>query len=196
MGTADSIRAASWTRASKEHTHEHQAFGEPERTRAPTEACTQNRLTHLINAATPRFAGPWRPAAADRTGLLHYADAEFTRLLPAEWPHWSGPYLPAPLLQAVREGAPTRIAGRQLVCKLAPMTDLVLVQVRPCAAVDRLTAREREIAAYTAQGLTHKEIARLLELSPATVRTHLATACRRIEVKNKAQMAALVHGLE
>lgn len=49
---------------------------------------------------------------------------------------------------------------------------------------------------HTAQGLTHKEIARLLELSPATVRTHLTSSCRRLGVKNKAQMAALVHSVE
>lgn len=160
------------------------------------EACTQNRLIHLVNAATPRFAGPWRPAAVDAFGVLHYADAEFTRLLGEEWPGWTGPHLPDPLKQAVRDGTATRHAGSKIICKLAPMGELTLVRIRASAVVDSLTAREREIAGYTAQGLTHKEIARLLELSPATVRTHLAASCKRIGVKNKAQMAALVNSLE
>jgi DNA-binding CsgD family transcriptional regulator len=160
------------------------------------EARTQNRLLQLVQAANPRVTLPWRPAAADATGLLHHADDEFVRLLPEEWPGWTGPYLPDPLRQALREGVATRVTGRQLVFKLAPLGDLTLVQVRRCAPLDRLTAREREVAMHTAQGLTHKEIARLLALSPATVRTHLASSCRRIGVRNKAQLAAVVNELE
>lgn len=160
------------------------------------DACTQNRLLHLVTESTSRWAGPWRPAAADRAGLLHLADTEFTRLLTLEHPGWTGPYLSDPLRQAVRDGGPLRLTSRQLVAKLAPMGELMLVQLRPAGVVDRLTVREREIAGYTAQGLTHKEIARLLELSPATVRTHINTSCRRLGVKNKAQMAALVLSLD
>jgi DNA-binding CsgD family transcriptional regulator len=160
------------------------------------EACTQNRLSHLVNSAAPRLAGRWRSAAADSTGLLHYVDSEFIRLLLTEWPEWTGPALPAPVMAAIRGGHAARITSQHLVFKLAPMTDLLLVQVRECTAIDRLTAREREVAGYTAQGLSHKEIARLLELSPATVRNHLAAACRRVQVRTKAQMAALVNNLE
>lgn len=162
----------------------------------PIEACTQNRLIHLVNAAMPHFRGPWRPAAADGAGLLHDADAEFVRLLGEERPGWSGPHLPAPLKQVLVDGTARRYVGRCMACKLAPMGDLTLVQIRPASPIDPLTPCEREIAVHTAQGLTHKEIARPLELSPTTVRTHLAASCRRIGVKNKAQMAALVHSLE
>ena len=160
------------------------------------EARTQNRLLQLVHAANPRVTAPWVPAAADTAGLLHHADDEFVHLLPEEWPGWTGPYLPDPLRQALQAGEATRITGRQLVFKLAPLGDLTLVQARRCAPLDRLTTREREVAMHTAQGLTHKEIARLLALSPATVRTHLATSCRRIGVRNKAQLAAVVNELE
>jgi hypothetical protein len=37
------------------------------------EARTQNRLLQLVQAANPRVTLPWRPAAADATGLLHHA---------------------------------------------------------------------------------------------------------------------------
>jgi DNA-binding CsgD family transcriptional regulator len=177
-------------------------YTEPERQLMPAvfrhliEARTQNRLLQLVGAANPRVAVPWRPAAADGAGLLHHADGQFVRLPPEEWPGWTGPYLPDPLRHALRDGVATRVTGRQLVFKLAPLGDLTLVQVRRCASLDRLTAREREAAVHTARGLTHEEIARLLELSPATVRTHLATSCRRIGVRNKAQLAAVVNELE
>jgi DNA-binding CsgD family transcriptional regulator len=160
------------------------------------EARTQNRLLRLVQATTPRASGTWLPAAADRQGLLHHADDEFIRLLREEWPGWTGPRLPAPLEQRVHKGAGERYYGQRLVCKFDAMGDLALVQVRRGAAVDRLTPREREIAVYTAQGLTHKEIARLLELAPTTVRTHLTASCRRLGARNKAQMAVLVHSLE
>lgn len=160
------------------------------------EACTRNRLTHLASASSPRSGGPWRAAAADRAGMLHCAENRFSQLLLLEWPGWSGPRLPAPLTEALAAGGERRMAGERLVFRIAPLHDLFLLQVRPCAEVDRLTAREREIAVYTAQGLSHKDIARLLDLSPATVRNHLATACRRLQARNKAQVAALVQGYE
>ena len=160
------------------------------------EACTRNRLSHLASASSPRSGGPWSAAAADRAGLLHFAESRFSQLLLAEWPGWSGPRLPAPLAEAVTSGGARRFAGARLVFRIAPLHDLFLLQARPCAEVDRLTAREREIAVYTAQGLSHKDIARLLDLSPATVRNNLATACRRLQARNKAQVAALVQGYE
>jgi DNA-binding CsgD family transcriptional regulator len=157
------------------------------------EACTRNRLTHLVNVSTPRTGRPWDAAAADRAGVLHYAEGDFSRLLRQEWPDWSGPVLPPLLAGAAARGEAQRLAGERLVFKLTPLHDLLLVQARERAAIDRLTPREREIAAYTAQGLNHKEIARLLDLSPATVRNHLAAACRRVQARNKAQIAALMH---
>lgn len=160
------------------------------------EACTHNRLSHLASAASPRMRGSWCAAAADRAGVLHVVDDAFPRLLPREWPGWSGPGLPAPLAEAAAAGVARRIAFEHLVCKVIPMDDLVLLQVRECAEIDRLTAREREICAHTAQGLSHKDIARLLGLSPATVRNHLAAACRRLKARNKAQVAALVQGYD
>lgn len=160
------------------------------------DACTRNHLTHLMNLSTPRTGRPWSAAAADRTGVLHYVDDDFSRLLQAEWPRWSGPRLPDLLHEAINHERTDRIFGKQLVFKIAPIRDLFLLQARRSTAVDRLTAREREISLYTAQGLSHKDIARLLNLSPATVRNHLATACRRVQAKNKAQIAALVQTYE
>lgn len=177
-------------------------FGEPERLWMQAafahllEARTHNRLQHLVAASSPRQAGPWRPAACDAMGLLHHADGAFTQLLLQEWPDWTGPTLPAPLRQAAGRGGARRWAGQRLVCKLTPLAELVLVQLRPATAVDRLTPREKEVATYTAQGLTHKEIARLMDLAPATVRTHLSSSCRRLGVKSKTQLAAMVAGAE
>jgi DNA-binding CsgD family transcriptional regulator len=60
-----------------------------------------------------------------------------------------------------------------------------------------LTGRQAEILGYVADGLTSREIADKLVLSPGTVDRHLATAYRKLGVTNRAQATsyALRHGL-
>jgi DNA-binding CsgD family transcriptional regulator len=56
----------------------------------------------------------------------------------------------------------------------------------------RLTPREQDTARLVMLGLTDKEIARNLQISSTTVRTHLENAFRKVGVSNR---AALVHKL-
>ncbi len=56
----------------------------------------------------------------------------------------------------------------------------------------RLTAREQDTARLVMLGLPDKEIARTLQISTTTVRTHLENAFRKVGVSNR---AALVHKL-
>lgn len=60
-----------------------------------------------------------------------------------------------------------------------------------------LTAREKEIIALIAEGLSSKEIATKLFLSLATVETHRANLMTKIQARNAAQLVryALDHGL-
>jgi FixJ family two-component response regulator len=59
-----------------------------------------------------------------------------------------------------------------------------------------LSAREREVLARVIQGLTSKQIARVLQLSPRTVETHRAHLQDKLQVQTLAQLvrqyAALV----
>jgi len=54
----------------------------------------------------------------------------------------------------------------------------------------RLTAREREILSLVGEGRSGPEIARLLFLSPATVKTHLQNIYDKLEVSNRAAAVA------
>lgn len=60
----------------------------------------------------------------------------------------------------------------------------------------QLSEREKEVAALIVQGLTNKEIGRVLALSPRTVETHRANLFAKLEAESLAQMirryAALV----
>ena len=55
-----------------------------------------------------------------------------------------------------------------------------------------LTMREFAVAEHYAAGLSYKEIARELGISPATIRNHIAAIYRKLEINNKAQ---LIHRL-
>ena len=52
--------------------------------------------------------------------------------------------------------------------------------------LDELTEREREVMALVAHGLTNREIAERLFLSPHTVKDHTSTLYRKVKAKNRA----------
>ena len=64
--------------------------------------------------------------------------------------------------------------------------------------VAQLSEREREVLAFIVQGLTNKEIARTLTLSPRTVETHRANLFAKLDCDSLAQLirryAVLVAG--
>ena len=49
-----------------------------------------------------------------------------------------------------------------------------------------LSPRQREVACLASDGLTNKQIARELGLSPATVKLHLAAACVKLGINRRA----------
>ncbi|WP_157877973.1 response regulator transcription factor, partial [Streptomyces torulosus] len=57
----------------------------------------------------------------------------------------------------------------------------------PAVLPDRLTAREAEVLARIADGLSNTEIARALQVSPATVKTHINNLFAKTGVKDRAQ---------
>ena len=60
-------------------------------------------------------------------------------------------------------------------------------------ALERLTGRQREILELVARGLTNDDIASALEISSATVRTHVTTILAKLEVTNRTEAASLLH---
>lgn len=64
----------------------------------------------------------------------------------------------------------------------------------PCsAALARLSRREAAVAWLAARGLADKEIARQLQVTFGTVRTHLDNAFAKLGVRNRTQLACLLH---
>ncbi len=98
---------------------------------------------------------------------------------------------PEGLLRAVRsvhdgELALSRATTTQLVSRL------IEGRPRPAAAGDpmaTLTGRELEVLRLLAEGLTDREIARALTLSPRTVATHVSSVLHKLRARNRSEAA-------
>jgi len=71
-----------------------------------------------------------------------------------------------------------------------PLFYLTLRSSDPCS---QLTTRERQIVDHIVDGLTHKEIARSLAISPATVRNHTQAVLTKLGARNKAALIKIIH---
>jgi LuxR family maltose regulon positive regulatory protein len=60
---------------------------------------------------------------------------------------------------------------------------------------ERLSARELEVVALIARGQSNKIIARQLDLSPYTVKRHVANSLAKLGVASRGQAAAWFHGV-
>ena len=59
--------------------------------------------------------------------------------------------------------------------------------------LDELTDREREVMALVAYGLTNREIAERLVVSPATAKTHVSRAMGKLHAHDRAQLVVLAY---
>jgi DNA-binding CsgD family transcriptional regulator/tetratricopeptide (TPR) repeat protein len=72
-------------------------------------------------------------------------------------------------------------------------TELVATGARPrrlvFSGVEALTPSERRVATIAAEGLTNREIAQTLFVTPKTVEVHLSSVYRKLEISSRSQLA-------
>ena len=59
--------------------------------------------------------------------------------------------------------------------------------------ISSLSPREREVARALSEGHSHKEVARLLGLAPATVRNQTQSIYHKLGVDNRASLSAMLN---
>lgn len=59
--------------------------------------------------------------------------------------------------------------------------------------IEPLTSREEEVLVTVAQGRTNSEIAADLYISPSTVKSHLASLMRKLDARNRVELAMWAH---
>ncbi|MDT0310481.1 response regulator transcription factor [Streptomyces sp. DSM 44917] len=105
---------------------------------------------------------------------------------------------PEDLLHAIRLAA----AGEALLSPAATrgLIGRFLAQQRdregaalPAAALEVLTAREREVLTEVAAGLSNDEIAQRLTVSPLTVKTHINRLLAKLSARDRAQLVVTAY---
>lgn len=97
------------------------------------------------------------------------------------------------------------IPGQSYTVRYAPLSRVILsisadtiappVEPADPALAASLTPRERELIRLIARGLTDKDIARELNLSPTTVRTYNSALYEKLSIQRRGQMRALADAL-
>jgi DNA-binding CsgD family transcriptional regulator len=138
-----------------------------------------SRLGHGPDAAV---------AVCDHFGLVHQATHGFRKKLLVEWPRWRGQWLPADLVEQVQRHPRTPYVGQRLRVDVADVAGLLQLDATERPPTDLLSAREWAVLRHYGEGLTYKEVARQINIAPATVRHHLRNAYKKLGVSNKGQM--------
>ncbi|PTR23089.1 LuxR family transcriptional regulator [Pseudomonas sp. GV085] len=124
-------------------------------------------------------------------GSLLYIGARLCTAIQRELPGWSGSMLPGEVIAQLPK-APCVIRLGRCALTLSPNAGHVILSLDAPSGGDGLAPRERTAAMLFAAGHSYKEIAKLLALSPATVRTYLRNCYLQLGVKSKVELGSVL----
>jgi DNA-binding NarL/FixJ family response regulator len=148
------------------------------------ELATAMRVQIGIAADVPNLseALEWIPLGIRAYFNSHMADTHYRHMLQALQlgQSWFSPQI----LQGL-----VGLAQNTLV---SPTTE----QVNATPALDSLTPREREIAEAVSSGMKNKKIAEHFSVTERTVKAHLSNIFQKLGVKDRLELAVMLHGKE
>ncbi|MBM5571581.1 MULTISPECIES: helix-turn-helix transcriptional regulator [Deefgea] len=118
-------------------------------------------------------------------GRLYFLEESVEKLLQQEWEGWIPPLLPEDLLQLLLQGE--SYYGRFLLATAKLDQGLLFIRLSQ-RLYPSLTEAELRAARLVVQGLSYKEAARTLKVSPSTVSNQLQSAYKKLEVGSKIEL--------
>ncbi len=151
------------------------------------------QVQDMIRVDTGNGASDFGVARLD--GSLLHIGARLCAAIEREVPGWHGSVLPSEVIAQLHKVPCVMRLGR-CALTLSPNGEHVILSLEAPPPGVMLAPRERTAAMLFAAGHSYKEIARILSLSPATVRTYLRNCYAQLGVKSKVELgSALRSGL-
>jgi DNA-binding CsgD family transcriptional regulator len=139
-----------------------------------------NRQNYLQQAPLQEAA----LALVDKTGLVHASRGPLADMLRELGPKLG--YVPQGVMQTLYQRGMCHSRGLQFGATAVGPLLLMRIEVRQGGAA--LTSREEQVARLFTQGLTYKQVARELDVAPATVRNQIANIYKKTQVNNKVSL--------
>lgn len=127
-------------------------------------------------------------------GSLQFADGPMIEVLTGEWAHWMPPILPPEFMEALQRSSTRQYVGKTFSASCTVHDRFLFIQVVLHPKRQSLTKAETSVSWLAVRGLSYKEIAKELGISPATVRNQLHSAYLKLGVSNKTAMAQRLSG--
>ncbi|WP_424780890.1 response regulator transcription factor [Paraburkholderia sp.] len=154
-------------------------------------ALTINRSFQLTRERGEGVSTPAR-AICDGFGAVHQADKAFETILRSEWPTYQNQHLPAPLIAHLHADTGQPYVGETVTVSCSPVVGLFQLEARQRSPLDRLSPRELSAIKLYGDGLSHKEVAQRMAISPTTVRHYLRCAYKKLGMHDKSQIPWLL----
>jgi DNA-binding CsgD family transcriptional regulator len=152
-------------------------------------AVAVNRMREVDRVRSSAQASEVGVALLSQSGVVQTADPLFGDFLLLEWPQWPGGLLPAELKLPAPGQRTWRHVGRLICLDFASRGALVVATARQRGPSSVLSPREHAVALQFAQGHSYKEVAKALNLAPATVRHHLRQVYAKLGIQDKGAIA-------
>lgn len=147
------------------------------------------QIQDMIRFDTGNGAADFGVARMD--GSLLYVGAGLCSAIQRELPGWNGSTLPFDVIAQLQKAPCVMRLGRSALT-LSPTAEHVILSLETQSRGAALAPRERTVAMLFAAGHSYKEIAKILALSPATVRTYLRNCYLQLGVKSKVELGSVL----
>jgi len=158
-------------------------------------ALTINRSFQLTRERSTTPSAPLARAICDSFGTVHQADKAFETMLCQDWPLYTNQTLPQPLVDWLGGDTTHPFTGESITVQCAPIAGLYQLEARARSELDRLSPRELVAMTHYGNGLSHKEVAQRMGISPTTVRHYLRCAYRKLGMHEKTEIPRLLASL-